>query len=113
YQRVLRRLARTPTRELLTAESAERRVEVYASAWLLVHYLVSARSDAFVKLQEGFVRGLGQDAAWAAAFPDLPVDRLDQVLQSYLEAGDLAYYLRPVRPFADVAPTISVLSSAD
>jgi tetratricopeptide (TPR) repeat protein len=59
----------------------------YASAWLLVHYLMSRRADAFVRYQDELARGKNHAQAWAAAFPDLQQERLDNTLHEYYRAG--------------------------
>jgi hypothetical protein len=111
--RALRLSGLEPTRDLLNAQSARLDARFYGTSWLLVHYLMSERGDAFVKFQDGIERGLGQDAAWTAAFPDLPVERLDEVLRRYMENGEFAGYAQPVKPVAVAVPTVSAISSAD
>jgi tetratricopeptide (TPR) repeat protein len=111
--RVLRQKGIEPARELFAAEPGNLQARFYASSWLLVHYLMSERGEAFVKLQDGIANGIGVDAAWAEAFPDLPADKLDEVLMRYFERGEYAAYAQPVKPVAVAAPAISAMSSAD
>src|SRR5262245_34333560 len=47
YQVAIRRLGLLPAKQLLTERSAAFRPDFYASSWLLVHYLMSQRSEAF------------------------------------------------------------------
>ncbi len=42
----------------------------YAASWLLVHYLGSARAEAFAGLQRRLAAGEPPEAAWRAAFPE-------------------------------------------
>jgi hypothetical protein len=111
--RVLRNSGIEPLRQLLNAESSNLEARFYATAWLLVHYLMSTRSDAFVKYQDGLEQGIGQDAAWSAAFPELPVDKLDEALTRYYEKGEFAAYAQPVKPVVVAEPAVRAMSSAD
>jgi tetratricopeptide (TPR) repeat protein len=70
-------------------------VDFYAASWLLVHWLVHARPDAFLVLRQGLARGDDPQAAWRAALPEHdPEDpaalaRLDALLDRYAR-GKLA-----------------------
>ncbi|WP_242354992.1 MULTISPECIES: hypothetical protein [unclassified Anaeromyxobacter] len=67
------RRAPVPARSLLAWDgtAGERDVlDWYAASWLLVHYLASARPDAFTELQRRLAAGEPPDAAWRAAFPE-------------------------------------------
>jgi hypothetical protein len=85
----------------------------YASAWLIVHYLMSKRGDEFVRLQDRLEEGLPLTPAWAAALPDLPLDQLDDVLDDYLEHQRLRYFTRALTPFKAPAIASTTLSTAD
>ncbi|HKU40619.1 MAG TPA: hypothetical protein VJR89_20805, partial [Polyangiales bacterium] len=112
-QRVLLKEGHEPASKLLSAESAELRPRFYASAWLLVHYLMSEHADGFVKLREAFREGLTREAAWAQAFPELPLAHVDQALDAYIAKGDFAFRAQPAQPYTGVAPRVDALSDAD
>lgn len=58
-----------------------------ASSWLLVHYLVNHRKEAFLRFQERL--GLLQPSrdAWLAEFPDLDPATLTEALTRYAQSG--------------------------
>jgi tetratricopeptide (TPR) repeat protein len=58
---------------------------LYASSWLLVHWLVFARPPAFADLQRRLARGEDPDAALRSALPDLGDDQLDVALREWLD----------------------------
>ncbi len=62
--------------------------EYYATAWLLVHYLVHQRADEFADLLGRLARGEPLDAAWNAALPEYdlrrPLSSLDDALSRWL-----------------------------
>jgi hypothetical protein len=101
-----------PARELLADASPDGQ-RFYATAWLLVHYLMSARGEAFAKYQNGLYDGQSSNDAWAAAFPDLPVDRVDAVLQRYFQEGRYSTFARSIQRDPVAAASVRVLSSAD
>jgi len=67
--------------------------EYYATAWLLVHYLVHQRAEAFADFLGRLSRGEALDAAWNAALPAYHLDRplwtLDRALSRWLQANTL------------------------
>ncbi len=83
---------RVGARELLGWESGSALPgpEYYASAWLLVHYLVHQRQEAFADLLVRLSRGESLEAAWDAALPEYRLDRslssLDGALGRWLQA---------------------------
>jgi tetratricopeptide (TPR) repeat protein len=98
------RRGRVPVRELLAWDGRPGRRQArewYASSWLLVHWLVHARADAFAELDRRLRAGEAPDAAWAAALPEhdprLPSgpEALDGILARYV-AGDLESTRRTV-----------------
>jgi hypothetical protein len=98
------RRGRVPVRELLEWSGAAGRRparELYASSWLLVHWLVHARPDAFAELEGRLRAGAAPAEAWAAALPEhdprLPggPEALDAILARYVET-DLETTRRPV-----------------
>jgi hypothetical protein len=112
YQ-ALRRFGRLPVRELMAAESAPPNARFYGSAWLLVHYLMSTQADAFVAYQDALEKGDAPAAAWSTAFPDLPVERLENVLGRYYEVSRYSYFARPIRARTTPEPSLASLSAAD
>jgi hypothetical protein len=56
----------------------------YASSWLLVHYLLHEQPEAFGKFQLGLTRLVPWREAWAAAFPDLTPEKLDEQVMDYV-----------------------------
>ncbi|HXJ23477.1 MAG TPA: hypothetical protein VMT03_24900 [Polyangia bacterium] len=73
-------------------------------AWLLVHYLVTQRPTEFNRLQVALQELKPTPVAWAQALPDLPVDKLDQVLDDY--ARNDAYRVVQ-RPFVSAPPAVA------
>jgi tetratricopeptide (TPR) repeat protein len=81
----------------------------YGLAWILVHYLLSERPDAFGALEERFARGEDPEEAWRAVFPEWDpaaadgVGRLEDVLWSYVERPVKAY-VYPRRGLTRIPP---------
>jgi hypothetical protein len=57
----------------------------YASSWLLVHYLINRRREAFGGYMRALDRGEAAGAAWQAAFPELTTDVLQAELRGHLQ----------------------------
>ena len=112
FHGLLVRYGRMSIKELWTG-SPDMDPHFYASAWLTVHYLMSERGDAFASFQAGLMNGLDPDHAWAAAFPDLSLDRLDEALDAYLSAGRFANYRLAMQPYSGPEPKLTWLSTAD
>lgn len=64
----------------------------YASAWLLVHYLMSVHSREFTEYQRRIALGQSDVDAWSAAFPTLPRAKLDVELAEYGRVGSYAKF---------------------
>jgi len=86
------RAAKVPVREILSWDggAAKRRpVDYYAGSWLLVHWLINARPQAFAELQRQLAAGSTPEVAWRTAFPRIDPDRagdleaLDEELLAY------------------------------
>ncbi len=83
---------RVGARELLGWESggALPGPDTYATAWLLVHYLVYQRPEALADLLARLSRGESLESAWNAALPEYRLDRpltsLDDALGRWLQA---------------------------
>jgi hypothetical protein len=90
----------------------KRSPELYASGWLLVHYLMMERGDEFVRYQDELARGQPHDRAWRAAFPGLSYAALDALLLEYLQQ-DSYQVLSVVGPKAESSLSSRQLSVAD
>ena len=112
FHNLLLAYGRVPMQQLWVG-SAEMDPLFYASAWLLVHYLMSERGDAFASFQTNLQNGLDPDGAWAAALPDLPLNKLDGVLDDYLAGRKFANFRLAVQPYSGPQPKLTWLSSAD
>jgi tetratricopeptide (TPR) repeat protein len=67
-----------PVGELLDWDGGPARraaVDYYAASWLLVHWLVDVRPEAFVEFSRQFAAGSTPEAAWRTALPDFDPDR--------------------------------------
>jgi tetratricopeptide (TPR) repeat protein len=92
------RASRVPVRELLAWEGtagSRPSLDYYASSWLLVHWLVHERPDAFAEMRRHFQAGTPPEVAWRAALPEYDPERdaaaeaLDGMLAAYAR-GTLA-----------------------
>jgi tetratricopeptide (TPR) repeat protein len=85
--------ARVPAAALFAWRPGEPGAHLYASSWLLVHWLVHRRGAAFADYQQRLARAEAPAAAWKAAFPDLDpghgaaMASLDRELDAYLRAA--------------------------
>jgi hypothetical protein len=84
----LRKQAPLPVRDVVgkapDSRSNEAVERYYATAWLLVHYLVSRQTDAFDAFQSDLKRGVDGDEAFARAFSAETRAGLDVALAGYL-----------------------------
>jgi tetratricopeptide (TPR) repeat protein len=67
-----------------------------ARAWLLVHFLVNQRPREFDRLSAALEAATSTQEAWARLFPDLPVERLDEVLDDYAAHGSYVTIRRTI-----------------
>jgi hypothetical protein len=96
-----------PVEELLAAtDLRDDAFFSYPSAWLLVHYLMNHRTEAFRSYQHALATNASESQAWAAGFGDLTPARLDAELREYVDGGKYAVYKFPF-----VAPNIHVVSA--
>ena len=79
-------------------------------AWLLVHYLINKRPEAFARLQTELLALKSPTEAWSTALPDLPPSKLDDALDHYRSTGG---YKTEVWKVQIPAPAISVRVMAD
>jgi hypothetical protein len=72
--------------ETTTTDIADPREQAsfYASSWLLVHYLLHEQPQGFGRFQLGLTRLVPWREAWAAAFPDLTPEKLDEQVMDYV-----------------------------
>ncbi len=110
--RELRRAGPLPVSKLWKPEGGVPSRRFYATAWALVHYLMTVHGDEFVAYQAGLASGLRDEAAWQAAFPELPREKLDTQLRLYLGAGLYEKSVRRVESHP-TSTKVSVLSRAD
>jgi hypothetical protein len=96
----------------LLAGSAPSEPRFYASSWLLVHYLMTVRSDEFANFQGNLARGLSDAAAWGQAFPQLSGAALDHAVQEYAQAGQYERYVFRFEP-PEVQTSSRTMSRAD
>jgi len=88
------RMSRVSVRELLAwngAAGLHPILDYYGSSWLLVHWLVHTRPDAFATMERLLATGTAPDIAWRAALPDIDAEdpaalrALDSALTSYAQ----------------------------
>jgi tetratricopeptide (TPR) repeat protein len=88
-------LGRTPADELL---ATRRLPEHYAlarfeaSSWLLVHFLLNERLEAFGRFQRRLILLARPEEAWSEEFPGLSVKELDRELDRYSTSGRYTTY---------------------
>lgn len=70
----------------------------YGQSWLKVHYLINVHGAAFAAFLGALRKGESEDAAWQAAFPDLPQALLDLELTQYVKSGRWAIMTIRVPP---------------
>jgi len=83
----LQRSGPLPVSRIWEPEGGVQTRRYYATAWALVHYLMTEHAEEFVVYQRCLARGLSDEAAWQAAFPNLPRQAVDAKLRLYLEVG--------------------------
>lgn len=101
-----------PASKLWNPEEGHQRPRFYATAWALVHYLMSEHSEAFVVYQDELARGLSDEAAWKVAFPKLPRESIDGKVREYLLRGQYDKFVRRVPSYPASAKS-APLSGAD
>jgi len=111
------RQARRTVRELLAwdgrAGDREGSLEYYASSWLLVHWLVHSRPDAFAGLQRRFAEAEAPDAAWRAVLPEYDPgrpggpERLDALLAQHARSR-----IEVVHRTVEVPPSVGYFENA-
>ena len=97
---VARRRALVDARRLFAATQITEndRDIFYPTAWLAVHYLMNHRRAAFIAYEAALARESPDPDAWAHAFPDLPPEKLDDELASYVDGGQYELLIYPFKP---------------
>ena len=77
---------------------ANRPILFQSSAWLLVHYLMNHRHEAFRSYLKALVTSINGTQAWTASFGDLTPEQLDDELKHYFDGGQYYVYKFPFLP---------------
>jgi tetratricopeptide (TPR) repeat protein len=85
----------------------------YPTSWLAVHYLMNHRHAAFLAYELALARRPPDPEAWAHAFPDLPPEKLDDELASYVDGGQYELLVYPFKPPATRIVAERTLDDAD
>jgi tetratricopeptide (TPR) repeat protein len=88
YLRWLRQHPRMSASALFEFSGPVNSLDLYASSWLLVHYLMSQRSAEFAAFRSALAQGRSLTDSWAETLPDLAPERLEGLLDGYLRAGN-------------------------
>lgn len=96
----------------LAGYSETEQAGLYASSWLLVHWLFNQNATAFTQFQLRLARGEEPDKAFAAAFPGLDAEKLDPILLQYMQRGSYQEFTAEVPP-VDMKMTTRPMSDAD
>jgi tetratricopeptide (TPR) repeat protein len=70
---------------------------LYATSWLLVHWLYNHHPGRLARYQARLVLGEEASAAWREIFPDLDPDGLDETIHRYARGGDYSVFRVPLR----------------
>ena len=66
---------------------------LYATSWLLVHYLFNHERERFQRFQAGLAGASDAKILWNQLFPDLATpESFERTLDRYLEDGEYARY---------------------
>lgn len=84
----------------------------YLGSWLLVHYLLDERPQAFGRYQRALGRLMPWRTAWEQSFPGLTTAALDRELTAYLKAGRFVTSMSRFTPPV-FAPEVRALSAAE
>jgi hypothetical protein len=68
-------------------ENPEREQRFYATAWLMIQYLVNTHREALAAFERDLMTGVEADAAFARRFPDLAGDKFDEGLYAFANQG--------------------------
>ena len=93
--------------------SSEVTAEFEDRSWLLVHYLINKRPEAFARLQTALLGLTSPTEAWSTAMPDLPPSQLDDVLDLYRSSRSLGNYNTETWQVHVAEPAISVRAMTD
>lgn len=84
----------------------------YATSWLVTHYLLNQRPEAYQRFRRRINALEPGSAAFRAELPDLDSAGLYTVLASYLSSGNYTVIRRTLRPWAG-APGSRILADAE
>jgi tetratricopeptide (TPR) repeat protein len=82
------------------------------SSWILVHYLVNHRAEAFKAFQRRLDKLEPVVEAWRAEFPDLDAIGLNRTLVEYAHSGSYAIRYIPLAPWSG-STDVRLLSDAE
>ena len=101
-----------PASDLLTARelpASDKIAQFEDRSWLLVHYLINKRPEAFARLQTELLDLKSPAEAWSTALPDLPPSKLDDALDQYRSG----HYQTQAWKVHVPAPAISIRTMTD
>jgi tetratricopeptide (TPR) repeat protein len=85
---------------------------LYATSWMLVHWLFNTRADQLAGYQARLSRGLAHEAAWQQSFPGLDRVDLDRTLYAYALGGRYQLFAVPIQ-LADPSLALGLLPEGD
>jgi tetratricopeptide (TPR) repeat protein len=108
----------TPAKDLFEAKTAidvDARVSAsfYASAWLLVHYLLNEDGDRFAAFQSRLAHLQEWQEAWHTSFSGVTPEALDELVAAYLKEGGRFVTLALPVPREAFEPKLRRLSAAE
>jgi hypothetical protein len=80
-------------------EDIFRRSRYYASSWLVVHYMLNRRGEAFADFQRRLGRFEEPRAAWSRSFPDVDGSALRNELLGYLRDDRFTIFMKSLSPW--------------
>jgi hypothetical protein len=113
YHDVLRSLRLVPPSELIGKSDFKLDEQYYASAWVLVHYLLSQRDEQFVAYQTGLAKGVGYARSYEQAFAGLTLEQMDGQVQAYFRDGLYESVSFPLAQLPRAPMKVRELSVAD
>lgn len=108
----LKRYGLMPLSQLMSEETLPTTLGFYANAWLLVHYLMSERSDSFQRYQHYLMEGADFREALSEILEKKSLESLQLDLRAYGEDGKFASFRHSV-PDITVETRVYSLNDAD
>jgi hypothetical protein len=84
----------------------------YATSWLLVHYLLNEKGEAFEDYQRSLAHLVPPGEAWSSAFPELSPDQLDTEVLAYSKLKRIHVRTAHVNVY-EFSPSVRNLSPAE